>query len=341
VTLDLAHALASLGHRVDLLLLQAEGDFPADAKGYSPVRSPKPSRLSNAVLPLAAHLRRHRPDGLIAMMWPLTVLAPVAARALKRKTRVAVVEHGLRSQTYAYRGGANRAALCASIALGYRPAHARIGVSTGLAANMAEMPALPCAEVQPVINPIRTRGPLDPDALARATSTWRGNGPRIPTVGSLKPAKNHTLLLRALASMANLKARLVILGLGECLGPHRALADDLGLADRVLFPGFHDPAPFYATADLFALSSDREGFGNALVEAMAHGLPVVSTDCPREIVGDGVWARMVTTGDASALARAMEDALASPADPAAPKARATDFAPEIAAKRYLTLIGLS
>lgn len=93
VTLDLAHALASLGHRVDLLLLQAEGDFPADAKGYSPVRSPKPSRLRHAVLPLAAHLRLHRPDGLIAMMWPLTVLAPVAARVLKRNTRVAVVEH--------------------------------------------------------------------------------------------------------------------------------------------------------------------------------------------------------------------------------------------------------
>lgn len=93
VTLDLAHALASLGHRVDLLLLQAEGDFPADAKGYSPVRSPKPSRLRHAVLPLAAHLRLHRPDGLIAMMWPRTVLAPVAARVLTHKTRVAVVEH--------------------------------------------------------------------------------------------------------------------------------------------------------------------------------------------------------------------------------------------------------
>lgn len=344
VTLDLAHAFAALGHRVDLLLLRAQGDYLAEAEKHFPVHSLNAPRVRHAVLPLAAHMRQHRPDGLIAMMWPLTLLVPVMARILTRKTRVAVVEHGMLWQTYAYRGDGFRTAMRASIVFGYRFAHARIGVSAGVAANMAAFASLPEPKVQIVHNPIRMAGPIDPDAVARAQAMWRGKGPRILTVGNLKQVKNHALLLRAFADMAAPEARLMILGQGECLASLRALADDLGLHDRVLLPGFHDPAPFYATADLFALSSDSEGFGNVLVEAMAHGLPVVSTDCPsgpREILGDGRWGRLVPTGDAPALARAMEEALASPADPAALKARAADFAPEIAARRYLTLMGLT
>lgn len=344
VTLDLAHAFTALGVRVALLLLRAEGDYLTEARSHFAVHSLNVPRLRNAFLPLAAHLHKHRPDGLIAMMWPLTVIAPLAARIVAPKTRVAVVEHGILSQTYARRGAAHRAVMRASIAVGYRLAHARIGVSAGVATHMAKMGGMQEAKVQAVYNPIRMAGPINAAALARANSIWQGIGPRILSVGNLKPVKNQALLLRAFAEMTQPDARLMILGQGECLGPLRALASDMGVADRVLFPGFQDPAPYYATANLFALSSDSEGFGNVLVEAMSHGLPVVSTDCPsgpREILGDGQWGRLVPVGDAMALARAMNEALASPADPNALKARAANFTPEIAARRYLSLMGLA
>jgi len=125
----------------------------------------------------------------------------------------------------------------------------------------------------------------------------------------------------------------------------RRLAAELGIANRVIFAGFHsDPSPFYATADLFVLSSNHEGFGNVIVEALSFGLPVVSTDCPSgpaEILENGRWGRLTPVGDAQALARAMDESLSTPVDRDALKRRAADFSPEIAARKYLDLLGLS
>ena len=141
------------------------------------------------------------------------------------------------------------------------------------------------------------------------------------------------------------EARLMIVGQGQNEAKLRALVRELGLEGRVIFAGFHvDPAPFYASADLFVLSSDYEGFGNVIVEALSFGLPVVSTDCPSgpaEILGYGRWGGLVPVGDEEALAGAMAAALSAPVDRDALRARAADFAPEIAARKYLDLVGLS
>jgi len=178
-----------------------------------------------------------------------------------------------------------------------------------------------------------------------AEAAWGGGGPRILTVGNLKPVKNHPLLLRAFAALGRPEARLMLLGQGRNEAALRALADSLGIGDRVIFAGFHpDPAPFYATADLFVLSSDHEGFGNVIVEALSCGLPVVSTDCPSgpaEILENGRFGRLVPVGDAGALTAAIDLALSAPVDKAAQKVRADVFAPEIAARKYLDLLGLS
>ncbi|WP_372923147.1 glycosyltransferase, partial [Roseovarius sp.] len=123
-----------------------------------------------------------------------------------------------------------------------------------------------------------------------------------------------------------------------------SLAQELGVADRVILAGFHpDPTPFYKTADLFVLSSDYEGFGNVIVEALACGTPVVSTDCPSgpgEILDGGRYGRLVPVGDAPALAKAIETSLGDTTDRDALIRRADDFAPQIAARKYLDLVEL-
>ncbi len=94
-------------------------------------------------------------------------------------------------------------------------------------------------------------------------------------------------------------------------------------------------------ADLFVLSSNYEGFGNVIVEALACGKPVVSTDCPsgpREILADGQFGRLVSVGDAHALASAMVETLQATHDPDALKARAQEFSVEKAVGRYLELL---
>jgi len=131
------------------------------------------------------------------------------------------------------------------------------------------------------------------------------------TVGRLAPEKRIDLLLRAFAKVCtHNEARLVILGEGPLRPDLERVAEDLGISDRVNMPGrIKDPWDCPAAADIFVLSSEFEGFPNALVEAMACGLAVISFDCPagpREIISDGVDGILVPPLDVEALAEKME-----------------------------------
>jgi glycosyltransferase involved in cell wall biosynthesis len=101
--------------------------------------------------------------------------------------------------------------------------------------------------------------------------------PLIGTVAALRTEKNISRLLRAFATLPS--GRLIIVGDGPERPALEALAAELGLAQRVRFVGHHqDTAAFYAQFDIFALSSDTEQMPLSVIEAMASGLPVVSTD---------------------------------------------------------------
>jgi glycosyltransferase involved in cell wall biosynthesis len=159
----------------------------------------------------------------------------------------------------------------------------------------------------------------------------------------LKDEKNQALLFHAFALLLEtVDARLMLLGEGPLRGKLEALSRKLGVADKIVMPGFvTDPAPFYRTADLFVLSSDYEGFGNVIVEALACGLPAVSTDCPSgpaEILENGRFGQLTPVGDAVALADAMAESLAAEHDREALRRRAADFSPARAAKQYLQLL---
>jgi len=342
--LDLAREFARLGHEVEFVLMRPEGEFLAEARREHSVVDLCAPRARNVVPSLARYLRHRRPDALVAAMWPLTTLAPIAARIVRFPGKVLVSEHAILSQQYAQWGKLHRLALRLSTFMGYRLASVRVGVSHGTCADMAALSRMAQERFETVHNPVRPATAPVPEELRTVNALWRTGGPRILTVGNLKPVKNHALLLRAFAMLPRPEARLMLLGQGQNEAALRALAAELGIAERVIFAGFHpDPAPFYATADLFVLSSDHEGFGNVIVEALSFGLPVVSTDCPSgpaEILEGGRFGRLVPMGDAAALAGAMDAALDSPVDREALQRRAADFAPEIAARKYLDLLGL-
>ena len=99
-----------------------------------------------------------------------------------------------------------------------------------------------------------------------------------------------------------------------------------------------NPYAYMARSRVFALSSAWEGFGNVLVEALACGCPVVSTDCPfgpGEILEGGRYGRLVPVGDDAALAEAMAATLANPPDPALLQRRADDFTVSHSVEGYL------
>lgn len=346
VSLDLARAIAACGHEVEFCLMRKTGELLPEAEREFSVIDLQAARARNAPPPIARYLRSKRPDALIANMWPLTSAAVIGRTLSRTDCRLLLVDHGTLSRAYASWGTLHNLMMRVSMMTTYRLADHVAAVSRGAAEDLARLALLPSHDVSVLHNPIPKRPPPSASAVATADSLWScPRGERILTVGGLKDAKNHPLLLRAFAKLPRQGSRLMIVGQGENESGLRSLASDMGITDRVIFAGFHtDPSPFYATADLFALSSDHEGLPTVLVEALLFGLPVVSTDCPSgpaEILENGRFGRLVPVGDADALARAMDEALSASTDHEALRKRAADFAPEIAARRYLDLLGLS
>lgn len=346
ISLDLAREFERAGHRVEFVVMSATGEFVDEARQCFSVVDLAVSKTRNLARPLARYLRTARPRAMIANMWPLTSAA-VAAKALSgHSCSLMLVEHNTLTRQYADWGVLHRLLMKTSMMATYCRADRVAAVSEGAALDMAALAGLPLSKVSVLHNPIPMRPKPDQDVLSSADDFWGVSpGARILHVGSLKEQKNHRLLLAAFARLNRPGSRMMLVGQGEYEPMLRAYVADLDIADRVIFAGFHpDPTPFYCSADLFVLSSDYEGLPTVLIEALSHGVPVVSTDCPSgpaEILEDGKYGRLVPVGDAPALAKAMEEALAAPVDRAALKRRAADFAPEIAARKYLDLLGLS
>jgi GalNAc-alpha-(1->4)-GalNAc-alpha-(1->3)-diNAcBac-PP-undecaprenol alpha-1,4-N-acetyl-D-galactosaminyltransferase len=162
---------------------------------------------------------------------------------------------------------------------------------------------------------------LEPPSRHVAPSA-RGIGPSLKMIGigSLCRRKRFDRLLTAFAKVAprHPEWSLEIWGEGQLRDSLQSVIDALGIKNRVRMPGF-TPNPYacLSQADLFVLSSDTEGFPNALCEAMACGLPVVSVDCPsgpRQIIRHGIDGLLTPAGDTEALAAAMDRLMGDPAE---------------------------
>jgi glycosyltransferase involved in cell wall biosynthesis len=135
----------------------------------------------------------------------------------------------------------------------------------------------------------------------------------IGAIGNVRPAKGYDVLLRAAALLKarSVKYRFVVVGEADSDLGLRLLAfcEELGLADCVSFPGYLRDVPAALNAfDVYAITSQSEGFSISTVEAMAAGLPVVATRCggPEEIVDDGITGILVNNGSPEAVAAAIE-----------------------------------
>jgi glycosyltransferase involved in cell wall biosynthesis len=339
VVLAQARELVRRGHRVDLILVREGGALLELLPAEVNVIAFRRRRIFSAILPLAGYLRSVRPDALHAVMWPSTVIAVVAHILARSRARLMVSDQVTLSQQV--RDARQLAALRWTTRLFYPRADYRVTCSIQAANDLAPLARIPRRSIEVITNPIEA--PAKIATTPAVEQMWGSGRPRIVTVGSLKAQKNHALLLQAFARLdGHPAARLMIVGEGQLRPELEALAQELGIADRVAMPGFFlDPWPFLASADLFVLSSDYEGFPLVLAEAMRAGLRVVSTDCisgPAELTDNGRYGRLVPCGDPDALAKAIAAALAEPPQPKRQRNRAIAMAGPAQIARYCDLL---
>lgn len=335
VVLAEARELVRRGHAVDLVLAFGGGVLldllPPKVRRIEL----KAQRLAASLWPLVRYLRSQKPDALHATMWPSTVIAIAAHRLARSKARLIVSDQVTLSQQIS--GSRQRVLLKYTTSFFYPLADVRVQCSAVAADDLAELGGLPRDSIEVITNPVEPPATIEtrPDIEA----LWAiPRGERIITIGGLKDQKNHVNLLRAFERLERPEAKLMILGEGALRAGLEALASELAISDRLIMPGFAlNQWPFLASADLFVLSSDYEGFPLVLAEAMAAGLRVVSTDCPSgpaELLDNGKYGRLVPCGNPKALAKAMTETLQEPVEQDRQKARAIEMAGPAQISRY-------
>ncbi len=295
----------------------------------------------DAVPRLVRHLRRSRPNALLTAKDHAAKVAVLARTLGRLDLRVAIKVSSTPSTTLRRRGKRLSARWL------YPRADRIIAISEGVRSDMVRHLGIPAERIDVVHNPLVT-----PDMEDRAQQLtghpWldKDSTPVVLSAGRLTASKGFAELMRAFAELRQQrKCRLVILGEGEQRRDLERLADSLDIADDVLMPGYQtDPVPWMARAAVFALASRYEGLGNVLVEAMAVGTPVVSTNCPggpAEILDNGRYGPLVPLDDREALAAALARTLDHPVTPGNLRRGAERFHSHDIADRYLAVLGIS
>jgi glycosyltransferase involved in cell wall biosynthesis len=343
----LANALVERGLAVDVILPEARGPHLAQLAPSARLidlrtRSPLP-----VVWRLARYLRDARPQALLASQQH-TILAAIWARRLSQAALpLTVTQHNTLSEICRQSPYPLVRYLLPTLARWFfRHADTVTAVSQGVADDLSMVTGIDVKDITVVYNPIVT-----PD-IGIQTSEVTGDPwldhkdrPVVMAAGNLIAIKDFGTLLRAFARLrAQRPARLVILGEGPEHAKLAREARELGIATDVRFAGFKsNPFAFMARADVFVLSSRVEGFPTVLVEAMACGCPVVSTDCPSgpaELIDDPRLGRLVPMGDDTALAAAVLETLASTPDRKLLARRAGLYSADRIVSQYINLLGL-
>lgn len=344
ITVTLANGLALKGCAVDLVLSKAEGVFFDQVNPLVRIVDLSASRLLFSLPSLVRYLKESQPDTILSVMAASNILAICARKFSGVKCKVVCTEHSNRSISALYATKFRDKLLPFLIKLFYRHADKIIAVSRGVEEDLYRLTNVEDGKIVVVYNPIvphdtieKSRAPI-PEHLNNIIN----GDPLVISVGRLSQPKNHILLISAFSKVLDARrAKLIIVGEGEDRKKLEALIDQLKLNNHVLLTGFMDnPYPYMYHASVFVMSSLREGLPTVLVEAMACGTPVVSTDCPSgpaEILEDGKWGRLVPVGDSDALAKAILDTLGDECHPDV-AARAQDFTEDKAIDAYHKLL---
>lgn len=332
----LAQGIAERGWTVEFAVFSDRGPLAAQVARATPISDLGCVRARAAPFAIARHLNARRPKVLLSFMLHTNLAAALGMLLARHKPRLIWSVRNLPEAVIGDLGPIKAPVFRRLLkAVAGQPSGVA-AVSQGVAEAFREVVPRLADKTVAIYNPV-----LGARVPVERKPRQEHEPPMILGIGRLTEQKNFPLLLSAFAALRKHRiARLVILGEGDQRAALEAQAASLGISGDLEMPGFVDrPMDWLARADVFAMTSNFEGLGNVLVEAMAAGVPVVSTDWPpsaREVLGDGRWGRIVPLGDSAALTDALIDTLEKGGPDA--KARAMDFTVDQCVTAYCDLL---
>ncbi len=310
-----------------LLLKNIEVEFVLLKKGYGTFSNEIPAGVKivelnslnflTSIFKLRGYLLQEQPTVLLSLSTPANVVSIVASKTTRGTRRVIVsTQVAVKTDITTTKLKAMLRPLVYKI---YNFADVVHVVSRGIGDDLESF-GVRAEKIKLIYNPV-----ISPEILMEAhkpiSHPWFVDGPlKVPlvfTITRLVPQKDLPTLLRAFAIVRKSKnMRLAIIGEGPLRVELEDLAKELGIEKDFALLGFiGNPYPYINRANVFAISSAWEGFCVAIAEALAFGLPVVSTDCPhgpREVLENGKYGKLVPVGDAQSLAKGILESLENP-----------------------------
>jgi glycosyltransferase involved in cell wall biosynthesis len=346
VMVNLALGFVEQGLKVDLVLAKAEGPYLSRVPEEVRVVDLGARRVLYSLPGLVRYLRRERPQAMLSALNYANIVAIWAKLLARVQTHLVVSEHNTLSYSTQNASSVRVKLLPLLIKIFYPYADAVVAVSHGVAEDLITMTGLPMEKVKVIYNPVIT-----PELFTKAEEPldhpWfrPGEPPVVLGVGRLTKQKDFPTLIRAFALVRKERpARLMILGEGEERPKLETLARELGIEEDFVLPGFvENPYKYMKRASAFVLSSRWEGLPTVLIEALALGVPVISTNCPSgpaEILEHGKWGCLVPVGEPHLLARAILEILQNDVRIPSHKTAWERFSKENAVIAYLQVLGI-
>jgi glycosyltransferase involved in cell wall biosynthesis len=314
VVLNLVNGIAEKGIPVDLVLVRKEGQYLSQVPFNARIIDLNARRVLTSIIGLAWYLRKEKPMSLLSVMDHCNIIAILANLISRANVKTVISIHNTFSEVMTNKhDNLWGRIIIGLVRLLYRFSDNIIVVSKGAADDLQNIKGIIKKNIKIIYNPAITSSIYQ---LAHEKEENLPNDKRklVVAVGRLTQQKDFKTLIKAFKIVKNeYDARLMILGEGEERVELEKLVCELGMSGSVYLCGFKkNPYAIMAKASLFVLSSIYEGLPTVLIEAIALGVPIVSTDCksgPKEILEIAGTGRLVKVGDISGLAEAMIKAI--------------------------------
>jgi glycosyltransferase involved in cell wall biosynthesis len=344
---NLANALYRLGYRIDILVDKQEFPYAREVADGINIRRLRTSHRIGGIGHLLSYVIRYKPNVVLTPFVQLTVLTVRTRSLFRMPLRIYANLHSTYSVDFTGLPPEKRKRRITDMKKYYPRCDGIIAVSKGVAEDFSNLTGIPGEKIKTIHNPIVT------DALIQSSENrpdheWfsPGQPPVLLGMGRLIDSKNFDELIHAFITVRREKeCRLVLLGDGPARAGLEQLANTSPFAKDIMFMGHQDnPFPFLRYSSILVLSSSYEGLPSTLIESLAVGTPVVSTDCPhgpREILEDGRFGELVSVHDPAALSEAIKRTIENPLDGSTLKTAAEKFRDTSIAGSYLTIFGLT